>query len=156
MTFLEMAAELAAARVAWAIDFLRYRAMHAETDKKAVAMADVDNAERLTMAEARYELAKWRLTQGEGYVLVDEQALRWAVDFIEGTGDFCSYCPTQNEDMGGCTCGAYDLMERLSAPIRWRLREDTDVSAPTPAPSADHEPTEATPDEESPGLDCGE
>ena len=65
MNFLEMAAELAAARKAWATDFLLYRAMHADTDKKAVAMADVENIERLTMAEARYELAKWRLREDD-------------------------------------------------------------------------------------------
>jgi hypothetical protein len=48
-----------------------------------------------------------------GRVLVDADALRWAVDFIENTGDFCSYCPTQNEDPGACACGAYGLMDRL-------------------------------------------
>ena len=65
MTLLEMAAELGAARVAWATDFLRYRALHAETDKKAAAMADIDNMDRLVMAEARYELAKWRLREDD-------------------------------------------------------------------------------------------
>ena len=96
MNFLEMAQELGAARVAWAVDFLRYRAMHAETDKKAAAMADIDNAERLVMAEARYELAKWR------------------------------------------------------------LREDDHEHTPTTAPSPDHEPAEATADEEGVDQDCGE
>lgn len=61
MNFLDIAAELAAARKAWATDFLMYRAVHADTDNKARAMADERNVERLVMAEARYELAKWRL-----------------------------------------------------------------------------------------------
>lgn len=65
MTFLEVAQELAAARIAWATDFLLYRTMHAKSDGQAKAMADERNIERLTMAEARYELAKWRLREDD-------------------------------------------------------------------------------------------
>ncbi len=65
MNFLDIAAELAAARKAWATDFLMYRAVHADTDNKARTMADERNVERLVMAEARYELAKWRLNHAD-------------------------------------------------------------------------------------------
>jgi len=62
MTFLEIAQELALARKDWATDFLLYRTMHAKSDGQAKAMADDQNIMRLTMAEAKYELAKWRLS----------------------------------------------------------------------------------------------
>lgn len=64
MRFLEAAQELASLRKAWAMDFLIFRAVHTDTDNKARAMADEKHIEALTMAEARYELAKWRLHHG--------------------------------------------------------------------------------------------
>ena len=62
MTLLDIARELGAARRAWAEDFLAFRAVHAETDNKARAMADARNIEHITLLEAKYELAKWRLS----------------------------------------------------------------------------------------------
>ena len=61
MTFLDIARELGAARRAWATDFLIFRTVHTDTDNKARAMADERHVERITLLEAKYELAKWRL-----------------------------------------------------------------------------------------------
>ena len=61
MSLLDIARELGAARRAWAEDFLAFRAVHADTDNKARAMADARNIENITLLEAKLELAKWRL-----------------------------------------------------------------------------------------------
>ena len=89
MTFLDIARELAAARKAWATDFLMYRAVHADTDNKARAMADERNVERLVMAEARYELAKWRLNHAADTSFGADDEPTPTVTHTEGDGPDC-------------------------------------------------------------------
>lgn len=58
MTFLDIARDLAAVRKEWATEFLYLRQFHAKTDAQAKAGADEKYIERLTLAEARYEISK--------------------------------------------------------------------------------------------------
>lgn len=89
MTFLDIARELAAARKAWATDFLLFRAVHADTDNKARAMADERNIERLVMAEAKYELAKWRLNHAADSSFGSDDEPAQASSDTDGDGPDC-------------------------------------------------------------------
>lgn len=62
MDFLTLAADLGRVRKAHAAEFLFQRVMHSRTDGQAKAAADEKWAYELTMAEARYEIARHRLS----------------------------------------------------------------------------------------------
>ena len=67
----DIARDLASVRKAWTTEFLYQRTFHSKTDGQAKAAADERYIERLTLLEAKYEIAK-RILATATRVEVDE------------------------------------------------------------------------------------